>query len=156
MVIYDLICPQGHQFEGWFPGYEAFKKQLQEGLIACHICGDVHITKVISGGHFMGSRKQEPSAKRKEPTPTSSAEDSVMAASGKIDAVTFIKAVRHYVTQNFEDVGDRFPQLIREMHGGKREERNIYGRITPEQQEELAENDIPHILLPDLPPEFEN
>lgn len=156
MVIYDLVCTQGHRFEGWFPGYEAFKKQLQAGLVSCHICGDVQITKVISGGHYMGSRKQEPAVKNKETAPEPSAEESVMAAAGKIDAVTFIKAIRHYVTQNYENVGDRFSQAIREMRDGKTEERNIYGRVTPKEQEKLAEDDIPHMLLPDLPPEFDN
>lgn len=156
MVIYDLVCSHGHQFEGWFPGFEAFQRQLEQGHVVCHVCGDAKVTKVVSGGHFMGSHGQEPASESQTPSPKPNEGTSALAASAKIDAVTFIKAIQRYVTQNFENVGERFPRLIREMHAGKTEERNICGRISPEEQEKLAEDEIPHMLLPDLPPEYDN
>ena len=132
MVIYDLICSLGHKFEGWFPGHQAFEDQLKKNLLQCQVCGDHHVTKLLSGGHFIQSSssrtKEIPSLKvetkgeLKKELPAQA-----LAATSPIDTVTFLKTLKHYVTTHFENVGDRFAQTLREMHRGEVSPKNIYG-----------------------------
>ena len=80
MVIYDLICSLGHQFEAWFPGHEAFQKQLQLKLVQCQVCGDTGITKILSGGHFIQSVR---SPRITLPSPTETIEKASNGVSGE-------------------------------------------------------------------------
>ncbi len=162
MVIYDLICSLGHKFEGWFPGHQAFEDQLKKNLLQCQICGDTHVTKLLSGGHFIQSSvarvKEAPSIKEDPKLETKKETLSVesLAATSPIDTVTFLKTLKHYVTSHFENVGNRFAQTLREMHRGEISPKNIYGVVSPEEQEKLIEEEVPHFVLPEIPPEFEN
>ncbi|RYF73717.1 MAG: DUF1178 family protein, partial [Comamonadaceae bacterium] len=48
MKVLDLQCAHGHGFEGWFASSEAFEAQLGQGLVACPVCNDCAITKLLS------------------------------------------------------------------------------------------------------------
>ena len=48
MIVYDLKCPNGHVFEGWFEDSRAFEKQQKRSLIACPVCSDTDIKRVPS------------------------------------------------------------------------------------------------------------
>ncbi len=76
-------------------------------------------------------------------------------ASG-IDSVTMLKMVRHYVQNHFENVGTEFAKQAREMYRGEISVKNIYGKVTPEEKEQLTEEEIPCAVLPELPPEYNN
>ncbi|QQR81015.1 MAG: DUF1178 family protein [Deltaproteobacteria bacterium] len=157
MVIYDLICSQGHRFEGWFPGHKNFDEQKEMGLLECNVCGDHHVQKVLSGGHYVKSTGSAPARTLvKAPVHTTYPVNNGVAASGMLDSVTVLKAIKHYVTTHFENVGTEFPKKVKEMTNGQVPYQNIYGTATPEEQKQLAEEDIPHFLIPDLPPEFNN
>jgi hypothetical protein len=146
MVIYELICGHGHKFEGWFPGQDAFQIQHEKGLLTCQVCGDTHVSKVLSGGHFM---KTGPTVAE----PKSSAE---VVATGEIDGAMVLKALKYYVKTHFENVGKDFAATALKMKEGEIPMKNICGEATAEEREKLTEEDIPHLVLPDLPPEFEN
>jgi len=160
MVIYDLSCQWGHQFEGWFPNLEAFEFQKAGGHLTCQVCGDSRIDKLPSAAHVVRSatpvqrgvtpRGEPPKPVEKTPEGTG------LLVAGPIDQVTIMKALRHYVKSHFENVNKNFATLAREMHTGEIPPRNIYGEVTREEAARLAEEEIPHLILPDLPPEFEN
>jgi hypothetical protein len=46
--VLDLQCGQHHVFEGWFGSEDDFQSQLSRGLVTCPMCGDVHVTKMLS------------------------------------------------------------------------------------------------------------
>jgi len=48
VIIYDLKCPDGHRFEGWFKDRDAFAKQQAERLLSCPVCGSAEATVVPS------------------------------------------------------------------------------------------------------------
>jgi hypothetical protein len=154
MVIYDLVCGHGHKFEGWFSAPEAFDAQKEQGLVTCQLCGDAHVSKVISGGHFVKSERLP----RAVSLPQAAEPDAPMemVATGEIEGITVLKALKHYVKTHFENVGKDFASLARKMREGEIPQKNIYGVATPEEKEQLTDDEIPHIVLPDLPPEFEN
>lgn len=154
MVRYELVCDHGHQFEGWFPAPEAFESQKDQGLVTCQFCGDHHVSKVMAGGP-VGKPGRLP---RVLPAPEADgqAQPAELLATGDIDGITVIKALKYYVKTHFENVGKDFVTLTRKMRSGEIPAKNIYGEATPEEKEQLADDEIPYIVLPDLPPEFEN
>jgi hypothetical protein len=144
MVVYDLICKKQHRFEGWFPNYEEFQKQSEKKLISCPTCGSTKIEKLPHACAVHVKKEQPPATPKKqntppaaEPTPPSPAEFKEM-----------LIQVHHYIKQNFEDVGPRFAEEARQIHHGKAEERPIHGTATTEETAELAEEGIPHVVLP--------
>jgi hypothetical protein len=149
MIIYDLSCRQGHRFEGWFPKPADFEAQKEKGLLSCQVCGDTCVEKVLTGGRYVHSTSAHPA-----PSVSERPQTDTLVTSEALDAATIFKAVRHYVTTHFENVGDRFAEILRAMQKGEVPDRPIYGRATPEEREKLEEDDIPFAMLPDLGHEF--
>ena len=50
--------------------------------------------------------------------------------------------IRKFVEKNFENVGDNFSREVRNVYYDKRKNKNIYGRATPEETQELKEEGI--------------
>jgi len=142
MVVYNLVCRKKHEFEGWFPNYEEFQKQAEKKLISCPTCGSTKIEKLphACAVHVKKEQASSPAPKKPEkspPPPPSPAEFKEM-----------LIRVHHYIKENFEDVGSRFAEEARQIHNGKAEERPIHGTATAEERSELAEEGIPHAILP--------
>lgn len=144
MKVLDLQCPAHHVFEGWFASEEDFQGQLQRGLVECPVCGDKHITKMLSAPRLnLGAGDAAaPSTGRQV-----SAGEGAPALSPAALQAAYMKAVRH-VLANTEDVGERFAQEARKMHYGESEERGIRGQATPEETESLLDEGIGVLPLP--------
>ena len=56
--------------------------------------------------------------------------------------------IRKFVEKNFEFVGERFPQEVRNVYYDKRKGKNIYGTATLEEREELKEEGIELATVP--------
>ena len=56
--------------------------------------------------------------------------------------------IRNYIEKNFEFVGDKFSQKVREVYYDKKTRKTIYGSTTKEEREELAEEGIDLISIP--------
>ena len=65
--------------------------------------------------------------------------------------VAMLRQVRRHVEQNFENVGDRFPEEARRIHYGEAEEREIFGQASLEEAQDLHDEGIAVRALPDLP-----
>ena len=48
MKVLDLQCAHHHAFEGWFASEHDFQSQLARGLVACPMCDDTAVTKLLS------------------------------------------------------------------------------------------------------------
>ena len=48
MKVLDLQCRLGHSFEGWFGSQADYDSQREQGLVACPVCSDCEITKMLS------------------------------------------------------------------------------------------------------------
>jgi len=44
MIVFDLACPDGHRFEGWFGSSADYDDQRARGLLACPHCGESYLT----------------------------------------------------------------------------------------------------------------
>ena len=56
--------------------------------------------------------------------------------------------IRKYIEKNFEFVGDKFSQKVREVYYDKENKKTIYGTTTPEERDELAEEGIDLLSIP--------
>lgn len=135
MIVFDLICEDEHQFEGWFRNSDEFKKQQTNGMLTCPVCGTDNITKVPSASH-VNLRKMEKQVSE--------------LLSIRSDAQQLVNNISAYINRHFDDVGEAFPDEARRMHYGESDERNIRGTATLEQARELYEEGIDVIpIMPD-------
>ena len=56
--------------------------------------------------------------------------------------------IRKFVEKNFEYVGDKFSQKVREVYYDRNTKKSIYGTTTPEERDELTEEGIDLISIP--------
>lgn len=138
MKVLDLQCGHQHTFEGWFASEEDFQGQLARGLVACPMCEDTSIVKLLSAPRLNlgASDTVKPAA-------------AAPVATGSEIQAEWLKMVRHVVAHT-EDVGERFAEVARQMHYGETGVRNIRGQATPHETEALLDEGI--AVLPLLVP----
>lgn len=148
MVIYDLICPQNHTFEGWFNNPQSFDDQLAADMVQCPHCGLSQVSKKPSGGHMASPRSR---AKEASATPSAQPNPPI-----SVDPVLMLKQIQSHIQKHFKNVGENFCETAIAMHEGKSKPENIVGSLTPEQKEILDDKGVNYMGVPKLGPEFEN
>jgi hypothetical protein len=143
MVIYDLICERNHRFEGWFPSFEAYEEQTAQGQVACPTCRTVEVERVP---HACAVHVKREGKKNKREGQNPEGEPSLPL--NVADAKEILIRLHHFVRENFEDVGPRFAEEIRQISYGKAKKRPIHGTATKEERAELDDEGIPYISLP--------
>lgn len=133
MIAYDLQCPNGHRFEGWFEDAKAFEKQRKKGLITCPVCDDTGVRRVPSTFAIKGTK----SAAVPGIVPKNAGEVEMMA-----------RAVVNYVENNFDNVGTDFAKEALKIHFGASEPRNIRGISTAQEEETLRQEGVNFIKFP--------
>lgn len=134
MILYDLKCSNGHQFEAWFRDSGAFDAQCKRGEVECPLCSETDISKAPMAPRVAKSRNREGGEKR-----AGQVAREILDAVGK---------VQKHVEDNCEYVGDNFADEARAIHYGDAEERGIYGEATETDAGELIEEDIPVQRIP--------
>jgi hypothetical protein len=148
MIVYELRCANGHNFEAWFRDSATFDSQAKRGEVECPSCSDTIIEKAPMAPR-LSKRGLNKSGLAGAPTtgaPKSPAEDRAREVAQEI--LTAMKKVHKQVEENCDYVGDDFADEARAIHYGEAEERGIYGEATPEEAKELEEEDIPVQRLP--------
>ena len=56
--------------------------------------------------------------------------------------------LRKFVEKNFEYVGDKFSEKVRDVYYDKKSKKSIYGIASPEEREELSEEGIDLLSIP--------
>jgi len=133
MIRYTLTCDKDHDFEGWFPGIEACDKQLSAGLVSCPDCNSTKVRKALMAP-AVATKKQDSAMDKRQVA--MAAQQAVMAK------------LREHVENNFEHVGDQFPEEARRIHYGETEKRDIYGEASIEEARELVEEGVEIAPLP--------
>jgi hypothetical protein len=143
VIRYQLTCPQGHHFDGWFASSSAFDEQRARALVTCPVCGTDEVEKALMAPAVRVSTSQP--AARSEPVAVLTDKDRALR--------DMIRAVRAEVEKTAENVGDRFAEEARRIHDGEVEAKSIYGRATSEEARALVEDGIGFLPLPALPDE---
>ena len=150
MKVLDLQCHNGHAFEGWFGSENDFQTQLASNLVACPLCGDHQVAKLLSAPRLnLSTTLREPVPAASESTavaPVAPANDPDSRTMAQLNQ-TWMKVVQH-VLQNTEDVGSGFAEEARKIHYGEKPERNIRGQVTATESQALHEEGIAVVSLP--------
>jgi hypothetical protein len=145
MIHYDLICDQGHAFDGWFRDSGTYDGQAAQGLVTCAVCGSAKVEKqLMAPGVPAKSNRQDPSPQRMVAGPVDPRMQMMMQ---------MVREMRKHVEQNAEYVGDKFAEEARKIHYEEAEKRGIYGEATAEDAKDLIEEGIEVHPLPRLPEE---
>ena len=138
VIIFDLKCDKGHQFEGWFKDGTAFEDQKDKKLIACPVCGSTEAVMVPSAMAIM-SKEGKSSQKAQEI---------------EISPRKYLQMIHDFVEKNFDNVGDRFAEVALKIHHGEEDQRNIRGTTTSTDEETLKQEGVPFIKIPE--PKFDS
>jgi hypothetical protein len=131
MIVYNLRCGDGHEFEGWFKDIAAFDAQAASEKLVCPICNSRKVGKAIMAPSVAGTKKAD-----------------LTAPEEMRKMRQFMTGLRKYVQDNAEYVGPRFAEEARKIHYGETEERQIYGESTVKEAIELVEEGVDVAPLP--------
>ena len=133
MIKYNLKCKRKHEFESWFLDSKEFEKLKSKKMIECIFCKTKSIEKSIMAPSILTQEQKQKNQ----------------------NSIKYIKKIqknllkiRNFVEKNFEYVGNNFPREVRNAYYDKRKNRNIYGKATPEETQELEEEGIELTMIP--------
>ena len=133
MIKYNLKCKNKHEFESWFSSSKEFEKLKSKKIIECTLCGTKNVQKSIMSPSVISKKQKEKNIK----------------------STRFIKKIRKdllkmrsFIEKNFKYVGDNLPQEVRNIYYDKSKNKNIYGKATLEETEELREEGIELTTIP--------
>jgi hypothetical protein len=136
MIVYDLRCPEDHQFEAWFRDSAAYEAQVQAGDVMCPTCGSDKVQKALMA----------PNLARGE------ARDSAVRVDERaVQVRRALGEIRSQIEANCDYVGERFPEEARRIHYGEADPRGIYGESTAEEAKALKEEGVQVQRIPWLP-----
>jgi hypothetical protein len=135
VIVYNLRCKNGHEFEGWFRDSSAFDAQAGEGKLCCPTCNSRRVEKAIMAPAVATSERAAP-----------------LSGSDQRKMRQFMTGLRKYVQENAEYVGPKFAEEARKIHYGESVDRHIYGETTAEEAQELVEEGVD---VAPLPPDLE-
>jgi len=145
MIVFDLLCGDGHRFEGWFGSAGDFATQRSRNLLSCPSCGSGKVERVPSAArvNFGAAQPKAPAAAAK--TPEMEGKDPFAIAQ-----MLYSRMLDELLTKS-EDVGKEFPAEARKIFYKQAEARAIRGQATSEEHQELLDEGIPVARLP-VPP----
>jgi hypothetical protein len=146
MIVFDLSCPEGHRFEGWFGSSEAFAQQQAHGLVVCPSCGSAEVEKapMAPAVPAKGNRRPEPHHPREARQPV---------AGGKIPAevrkaMEALAKAQSKALAESRWVGEGFAEESRAMHYGEKDLEAIHGKATLKEAQDLLDEGISVAPLP--------
>ena len=134
MIVYNLRCKNGHEFEGWFRDSATYDTQSGDGKLFCPTCNSRRVEKAIMAPALAGERESD--ATRCEAR----------------NMRQFMTGLRKYVQDHAEYVGPNFAEEARRIHYGEAIDRHIYGETTVEEAKELMDEGLD---VAPLPPDVE-
>ena len=162
MIVFDLLCFEGHRFEGWFGSAADFSAQKERRQLACPRCGNAQVERVPSASRVnLGAPEPKPASKG-TPGPGSGAQRTPPIGSvggtpdmeGKdpfaIAQILYSRMLDELLTKS-EDVGKEFPAEARKIFYEEAPARAIRGEASAREHQELLDEGIPVARLP-LPP----
>lgn len=155
MIVYDLVCADGHRFEAWFRNSGVCDAQMSAGEVSCVACGSTEVTKAPMAPAVLGRRRPDrpdPAAETAAAAPgvpaPSEATKQVTLDPAKVAAFHALVALRRKIEADCDYVGDRFADEARRIHYGEVEAHGIYGEATQAEARDLAEEGIEIASIP--------
>jgi hypothetical protein len=145
MIVFDLLCGEGHRFEGWFGSAGDFASQRDRGLLSCPSCGSAKVSRVPSATRANLGAAEPKAPAQPVKTPQMEGKDPFAIAQ-----MLYSRMLDELLTKS-EDVGREFPAEARKIFYKQTDARAIRGQATNQEHQELVDEGIPVARLP-LPP----
>lgn len=142
---FSLHCNNDHRFEAWFRSNEDYETQAKRGFVECPECGSIRVAKALMAPSVATGAAKDA---RKE---------AVMVAAGQAmrkEMLDKMREIARQVKAQADDVGERFPEEARNMHYGEADPKPIYGKASTREVENLLDEGVEIMPLPDLPEEL--
>mgnify|MGYP003955649697 CR=1 FL=1 len=133
MIKYILRCKNNHEFESWFSNSEEYEKLNKQKMLECIYCSSKKITKSIMAPMISGFKNKN--------------EMDIIDKNFKSEKNKLLQ-LRNYIENNFDYVGKDFSKKVREVYYDKKSKKAIYGKTSPEERQELAEEGIDLLSIP--------
>ena len=134
MIKYNLKCNNNHEFESWFSDSDEFNKLKKKKLLECIYCSSKKIEKSIMSPMVSGTKLNE--------------DKKSLLNKKLLDEKNKLIKLREHIEKNFEFVGDKFSEKVRDVYYDKETKKSIYGTTTPEERKELEEEGIDLLSIP--------
>ncbi len=135
MILFNLRCANGHDFEAWFRDGAAYENRVA-GELTCPVCGDTAVAKAPMAPRI-GRGLREPGP---------------VEAGVAAEAARQVRELSRKIANTCDYVGEGFAEEARRIHYGEVAPRDIYGEATPAQAEELRDEGVEFHRIPWLPP----
>ena len=136
MIKYNLKCDNDHEFESWFSDSNEFNKLNKK------ICLNVYTV------HLIKSKKSIMSPMVSGTKSTEDKNKVSLLDKKLINEKKQLIKLREHIEKNFEFVGDKFSEKVRDVYYDKDTKKSIYGTTTPEEKKELEEEGIDLLSIP--------
>ena len=135
MIKYILKCDKSHEFESWFSSSQEYDRLNKKQLISCIFCSSKKIKKSIMSPQVLNLKLNDQNEKV------------IVQKELKKIKKDLIK-IKKFVEKNFEFVGDKFPEKVRNIYYENSGNKNIYGTVTKDESKELKEEGIELTSIP--------
>ena len=112
MIKYNLKCENNHEFESWFSDSNEFDKLNKKKLLECIYCSSNKIKKSIMAPMVSGRQPKQHNGL------------SLLDKKLSNEKKQLLK-IREYIEKNFEFVGDKLSQKVREVYYDKETKKSI-------------------------------
>jgi hypothetical protein len=140
MILYQLKCQRGHDFEAWFLNSATYDSQQTSGDVSCPHCGTTDIAKAPMAPNLARTGRGGGA-----PGPAASESRAQEVAEKILGAVD---GLRQDVEANCDYVGDEFASEARRIHYGETDDHDIYGEATDDEAKDMDEEGIDFFRLP--------
>ena len=134
MILFELRCGDGHQFEAWFKDGATFDTLAAAKEIACPHCGGIDVAKAVMAPRLNSARG-----------------DALDVHDAARAVRTVLTQFRRKVEADCENVGERFPEEARKIHYGETAPRGIYGEASPDEARDLEDEGVAIARIPWVP-----
>jgi hypothetical protein len=154
MIVFDLLCGEGHRFEGWFGSAADFSAQKERRQLACPRCGNAQVERVPSASRVNLGVPEPKAATKAMPRQGPGVPQRTPEMEGKdpfaIAQMLYSRMLDELLTKT-QDVGKDFPAEARRIFYEEAPARAIRGVASAQEHDELVDEGIPVARLP-LPP----
>lgn len=133
MILFNLRCADGHDFDAWFKDGEAWEQRGAE-TVCCPICGGTDVAKAPMAPRI-GRHRGEAEAAPGLPA----------------ELAGQLRSLRKTIEDHCDYVGDRFAEEARKIHYGETKPRDIYGEASKAEAAELLEEGVIFQRIPVVP-----
>lgn len=148
MIVFDLICKQGHVFEGWFDSAAEFDRQKEGKLVACPMCDAIDVERRPSAKVKVAKAARAAAAVPATAPATAAKPSAAQEAMAGLPPDLLAKL--REIVRSTEDVGERFPEEARKIHYEEVPHRAIRGEATADEARELADEGIDFAPIPPI------